>query len=657
MADHTILWVDLETRSDIDLLTKGLMRYAQSPTTHIICLSYAFDSLPVVTWFPEDSPEIPKDLRGYIENSDGLLYAHNATFERTIFEYVIANDFHINPPALNRWRCSMVRAKAHGLPASLKQLGECLRVETKKRSEGARLIRDYSQTTGGRATPWKKNDKSLMQDYCEADVVCMRQICSMLRELTNQEWHQYELNEEINEHGVPVDIELAKAAMKYSDAVQKEMNNRIYQLTDGEVPSASERKSKTMWLRRVLPKTLLDSITNKETGNLRLDKKVREELAERSDTPQVVKDFIGCIDSAGGATIAKYKRMVDTHLNGRVHHVLQWNGAGTTGRYSSKGVQLQNMRRDAIDDPSLLIDKIKAGKNIDKPSDTLGRLIRSAITCKGGVTYSDYSQIEARILPWLTKTPEGDAALEIFYSGRDLYEENARKMFCLQSGEKVTSDLRQAAKVAVLSCGFGGGKHAIISMSKNYGLSYSEEEAEEIKNQWREANPWAPKFWWSFNSAVMKAVLTPGKPQTVGRVSLQYDGIFWLWMMLPSGRLLAYGNPRVEMVQTPWGEEKKAVTAIWGAKKPKAGEKWPRRTINHIVLSENATQATAADIMRETVVRAEDSDIPVLFTVHDEIIVEGRHEEQLHKVMTEAPTWALGLPIDAVTTYSKRYGK
>lgn len=658
MVKHTILWLDLETRSDVNLLFSGLRKYVIDPSSKIICISYAFDDLPVQTWFPEDNPEVPQDLSDYLNNTDGVIYAHNAAFERAVFDYIICNDFNIKPIRIHRWRCSMARAQAHGLPPSLALLGHCLMINIRKMDEGTRLIRDYSITTGGKPNPWKNNDKNLMRDYCEKDVASMRQICSVLRELSDEEWRQYTFNELINDRGVPVDTALAKAAVKYSESVKNNASDNIRRITDGKVINASVRTSRDAWLRDNLPPICIDLITKKGTNTIYFDKSRRKALKEHSNTPSNVKEFIDALEAAGGSTTAKYHRIVQTEVDGRVHGVLQWNGAGATGRYSSRGIQLQNMRRDTIDDPEEIITKIKQGEKIDNPADTLGRLIRSVITHKDGVTYSDYSQIEARVLPWLADTPSANSTLDIFRNGKDLYEENARLMFpTLMKNEANFKSLRQAAKVAVLACGFGGGKGAILAMATMYGLTYSETEAEDIKVKWRSSNNWAVTFWNELNAAVKAAVKNPVTCQRAGRVTLYYDGLFWLWLKLPSGRFIAYANPKVEWVITPWGESVEAVTAIWGAGRPKVGEKWPRRTLNHIVLCENATQGTAADIMRETVVRAEDSDIPVLFTVHDEIIVEGRHEEELHKVMTEAPTWALGLPIDAVTTYSKRYGK
>jgi DNA polymerase len=262
-----------------------------------------------------------------------------------------------------------------------------------------------------------------------------------------------------------------------------------------------------------------------------------------------------------------------------------------------------------------------------------------------------------RVLPWLANDEKANIVLDIFRQGRDLYIENAVRMFGLRSDSECTKDLRQAAKISTLSCGFGGGKNALGSMAKAYGMKLSEEQASDIVGLWRSANPWASGLWYGLKDAAHDAVRYPREMFTHGRISFLYDGADWLWMRLPSGRCLAYFSPRFEEVMMPWGDLGLEVTCLWGSNKPKVGQPWPRRTLNHLILSENATQATAADLMRETMVRADKAGLPVLFSVHDELVVQGDHVARLQDLMTYCPEWAAGLPLAAETKHSLRYGK
>jgi DNA polymerase bacteriophage-type len=651
-----LLWIDLETRSQCDLVAHGLMRYAQDPTTQVICMSYAFNGGVVKTWFAEDGP-FPQEVLQHIL-SGGTMYAHNAAFERHLFDYVLSNDYNFKPPKLEQWRCSAARAMAHGLPAALGKICRALALPLQKQAEGTRLIKWYSAPNF--KTEWAAEDKQLMQDYCEMDVMTMRQFCSVLRELEDSEWAQYYATERMNDRGVPLQIPFAEAAMRYSEEVKKDVNERIQAHTGGEVRGALARKSRDKWLfERITDEQKKLLVVHKDgVKKYSLDKEHRGHLAAAPNLNPEAARLLELMEEAGGSAVSKYKAMANTHVDGRVYGSLIWNGAGATGRYSSKGLQLQNFRRDVLDDPEPAIADIIAGKVIEKPSVTLGRLVRSAITHSQRLTFSDYSQIEARVLPWLSgSSASAEATLDVFRDGRDIYSETAIGMFDLNSIEDVTKDLRQAAKQGVLACGFGGGAGAVQNMAKGYGLVYTYDKANGIKEAWRKANPWAEPFWYGLKEAAQEAVRQPNTLQRAGRLKLYSDGLDFLWLMLPSGRVIAYLKPRFEFVMMPWGDESYELTCIWGGANPKVGEKWPRRTVSHLILSENATQATAADVMREAMVRAEQAGLPTLFTVHDELVVEGECFDALHDVMVTTPEWAAGLPIDADTQVSDRYGK
>ena len=650
-----MLYLDLETRSQEDLIAHGLLRYAQHPTTEVICMSYCFGDGEIATWFAEDGG-FPNEVVAYFQSGKPIV-AHNAAFERHLFDFVIANDYGFQPPRLEQWRCSSAWAMAHGLPASLGQICKALALPLQKQTEGTRLIREYCAPDF--RTTWMGEDKQLMQDYCAMDVATMRQIVSVLRPLSDEEWNQYHITERINDRGVPIDIEFATAALEYGDEIRGDVAAKIATLTGGKVTSATQRKSRDEWLTEQLSGEQLEAITVTSRGatKIKFDREYRSLLANLDGLPPEVEEFVDLVEQAGGATIAKYKAMVNTHVDGRVHGSLIWNGAGATGRYSSRGLQLQNFKRDVFSSPDDLIEAVITGVDIPRPADSLGRLVRSAITSPKGLTYSDYSQIEARVLPWLSADPKAEKTLKVFWEGRDIYTENALGMFNIASESEVNKDMRQAAKQGVLACGFGGGARAVQAMAKNYGMKYDFDKADGIKTAWRAANPWAMPFWYGLKDAARQAYLSPGVTFSHGRLAFQSDGKDFLWMRLPSGRVLAYVQPRIELVRYPWDDEGYELTCLWGAGKPKVGETWPRRVVNHLILSENATQGTAADIMRETIVRAHDAGLEILFSVHDELVVEGRCPDQLHALMIAPPVWADGLPIAADTSVADRYGK
>jgi DNA polymerase len=606
-------------------------------------MSYAFDDGPVTTWFFEDSP-FPQVVADYI-GTGGEVYAHNAAFERQIFDNVLQI-----PTKLTQWRCSSARALARSLPASLGDLCIALNLPIQKQKEGARLIRDYSRP--GFLTEWKPGDRELMRDYCEMDVATMRMAMLVVPDIDPDQWRQYHITEDINDHGVPVDIEFAQAALERSEEIRADVNQRLAYLTNGAVVKHTQRKDRDAWFSRCFTEEELAPVMRK--GKVAFDREIRASLLGSPETPDKLRRFAELIEDAGGSTVAKYQAMVDTHVSGRVRGSLIWSGAGSTGRFSSRGLQLQNFKRNVFDNPQEMIDLVLAGAPLTNPSDTLARLVRSAITSSEGLTFSDYSQIEARVLPWLSDDRLADDLLQVFKSGGDVYMETANRSPIFRT----MWDPRQAAKQGVLACGFGGGRRAVQNMARNYGIKLPEDDAQAIVDAYRDANPWAKPFWYGLARAAQNAFVNPGEVFSQGRLSFMYSYPDWLWMRLPSGRCIAYPQPRWELDQAPWEDEPtEKLTVLWGSGKRKAGQPWPRRALSHIILAENATQGAAADLMREAIVRAYDAELPVLFSVHDELVVEGRCAEQLHEIMIQQPTWADGLPIDADTKESERYGK
>ena len=641
------LWIDLETcGADDDLIANGLDRYASNPDTHLICLSYAFNDEPPRTWFPEDGHPIPQHVHDHIA-SGGLLFAHNARFERLMFEYVLCEDYGLPDIDPTQWRCSAAVCMANGIPSSLADMGTALRLKIRKQKEGTRLIREYC-LNGGQG--WKGNDRFLMQNYCEADVATMRLGCSVMRELTEEEWAEYHLNERINDRGVPVDVAFATAALDYSAAIKATANDDVKIATRNKVKTTGERKSRDEWLLPLLTDGQIDLITVSTEGKpdkISMDKEHREALAAAPNLPAEVGKYLTAVSNAGGSSIAKYKVMVNTHMEGRVHGAVIWHRAGT-GRFGGKGLQLHNFPRDVIITPDPLINKVLKNEPLIEPGKTLSRLLRAAITSPEGITYGDWAQIEPKICGWLANSDRAEPFLGIFRKDRDLYTETAKGM---------GMDDRQAGKIASLSLMFGGGANALIGMAKGYGTFYTLNEAQSITQNWRRLNHWAVIFWKRLHRAAVMAFKDKGEVFTAGRLKFVCTDD-WLIMVRPSGNVQMYYKPKIEKVEYPWGGDGFELTVLASSIKPPAGsKKWPRRVLTQGTLIENATQATAADLLREALTICDDENLPVLFSCHDEIIIEGHYAADLHKIMQYVPDWAEGIPLKTAVTYTPRYGK
>lgn len=637
-----ICWLDFETTSMCNLTTQGLQRYVEAPTTEVICLGWAINDAEVQCWFPEDGP-FPQELIDHVK-ADGLMYAQNSIFDRLVWDFVLANDYEVPVPKQAQWRCSSARAMAHGLPANLKDICKAIDLPLQKQEEGLRLIHQYSCRG---PQPWENDDKQLMADYCIMDVRTMRLFCSVLRELSDSEWAEFHANERINEFGIPIDVKFAEAALSYADDIKADVDDSIKELTKGAVASARSRKTRDAWLFERIngdQKELL-AVHKNDVKKYSLDQEHRDNLLAAPDLRPEVEKLIQLMNDAGGSSTSKYKSMANTHVDGRVHHALVWHGAAT-GRWSSKGIQLHNMPRKAFDEPEELVQDVLEDYEITNPASTLSRLLRASITSPDGITFGDWAAIEGRVCPWLANDPRAEDTLDVFRRDEDIY---------VATAEAMGMDDRQAGKVAALSMQFAGGANALQRMAKSYGTFYTYEEADHLKSLWRTGNAWCVEFWHSLRAAADEAVNCPNTVTGAGRIEFYFDGGDWLWMKRPSGGLQGYFQPRFELVTYPWGGEGYELTALAGSRKPKAGQPWPRMTLTAGILIQNATQGTAADLMRDCVMRSQH--LPVIGHVHDELLAEGDHRVEVKQIMEFTPSWAKGLPIKAEVEYKMRYGK
>lgn len=646
--------IDFETRSPVDLYAEGAYRYAQHPDTGIYTLSYAFGDEPPQTWLP--GQPLPERLVLHVEQG-GALLAWNAAFERLIWWYILTPDHGFPEPALEQFRCTAARARAHGMPGALGDCARAMGLSDGKDPEGKRLIKTYSVNN----TPWAEipeEDQAKWVEYCERDVITERAIGACLRPLDELEWQEYHTNERMNDRGVPVDLAMAAAALDYAEEVRDDVDRKIQQLTGGVVQSSNARKARDGWLLPQLTEPQIRLLTVHKNGvkKISFDQNHREALALHPELPDPVARWLELMEEAGGATISKYKGMALREVDGRVPGAILWNGAGQTGRFASRGLQLHNLRRDSFEEPEPYIEDLLGGYELPDVTDTLAKLVRSAIYAPDGMTWCDWSAIEGRVAPWLANSRAGEAKLDLFREGKDVYVATAGATFGIPE-EDVTKDQRQVGKVQELSLQFLGGVGALKAMGRNYGLHIEDAWGEMLRDRWRAANPWAKAFGRDLERATFRAIRKPGEWFEAGRVAYAFDGAEWLWCRLPSGRLLAYFQPRIEMVDTPWGEEVEAVTCVWGAAKAKAGETWPRRGMHAGLWIENCTQAVAADLLREALMACEDDGIDVFLHVHDEIVAEGACLEQLRAVMLEVPEWAVGLPLAAEGGTGTRYGK
>jgi DNA polymerase len=542
----------------------------------------------------------------------------------------------------------------------------------RKDHKGAALVRKCC------IPPFKHTEQDLadLVHYCAQDVRAMRAISKALRPLSAEELSDYWANERINDRGVLVDVDLAKAAQTYAveelDAIQQE----VREVTDGEITSVrSPRMREWVWARVGPEARRLMTVHKDGEEKQSIDKTVRAALlilAEENpdEVPPDAATVIQCADDLWASSVAKFVRMaaladVEDH---RVRGAFVFAGGAATGRASSYGLQVHNFARKVAKDPQAVRHAMCRGHQIvpafgKRVTDVLKGMLRPALIPSPGKQFvvADWSAIEGRVNPWLAATPAGDAKLEAFRRGLDAYIVNAAATFSTtydailagyEAEDAVSTGQRQIGKVQELACGFGGGVGAFAAMGRVYGVNLPEHEAKRMVGAWRKANPWAPLFWSDLERAYMGAMRRKGQAVPAGRVSYLFDGAH-LWYALPSGRILCYPHARLDSDGISYAK------ASW---KPAADAKeWPRARLWPGLACENVTQAAAHDILRHALRELEREGEDVVLHVHDEIVCEtsdpARTTELMKRVMTNPPAWAAGLPLGIGIKTMTVYGK
>ena len=649
----TKLWLDFETRSRCDLKAKGVYNYAQDASTDVLCMSYAFDDNDVVTWLP--GQPFPQEVAQHT----GLIYSHNAAFERLIFWYVLQVNFD-----LTQFYCTAAQARANCAPGSLEDVGRFAGADMRKDHRGSQLIRLLSLP---RADGTFNNDFDLMAEmvrYCEQDVRAMRAISQALRPLSPSELEDYHVNERINDRGILVDVPLCHAAVRYAGAEMAEIQQIVTEVTEGAITSVRSPKMREWVLERVGPEAKKLMWTGEKYS---IDKSVRANLLAMEDPdeiPPAVADVIQCADDLWASSVAKFSRLASLadEEDARVRGAFVFAGGSATGRASSYGAQVHNLPRKSAKDPEAVRTAMVRGHEIvprfeKRITDVLKKMLRPAIVAAPGnvlIAY-DWSAIEGRVHPWLANCPSGEDKLNVFRSGLDPYIVNAAATFrlpyehILAEHEAGRSDMRQIGKVQELALGFLGGAGAFEVFARVYGVRLTDSEVKRAVDGWRRANPWAQDHGQRLEGAYLRAMRNKGHEFKAGRIVYLFDGQT-LWYALPSGRVLCYPNAKFD--------DEGNVTYTKAAWKPAADAKeWPRARLWRGLACENVTQAVAHDILRHSLRQLDG----VIAHVHDEIVVEcaasdaDRVSAHMHQIMCTAPSWAADLPLAAEGVTTARY--
>ena len=636
-----VLSIDLETFSDIDLSSCGVYRYVEGDF-HILLFAYAFDDEDVRVVDMACGEELPQEVQDAIFDETVIKAAWNAQFERTCLSRYFGTQ--LSPDS---WQCSMVWAASLSLPLKLKTAAEVLKTGEQKDDAGERLIKYFSvpckptKTNGGRTRNLPEHapeDWALFKSYCMQDVRTERDIRHKLEAfpLQKSEWNFYHMDQRINDRGVLIDKKLVEQAITCDMMLSEEMTAKAYELTGLENPnSVSQLKG---WLtERGID---VDSLGKKNVTALIKD------LDKHSIDSEALEMMRLRLQMAK-SSVKKYQA-ADRYicLDGRAHGLFQFSGANRTQRWAGRGIQLQNLPQNHISTLDEARELVKLGcfdmveSIYGNTPDILSQLIRTMLIPKEGCEFivADFSAIEARVLAWLA----GEQwRMDAFKRGDDIYCASASQMFGVPVVKHgINGELRQKGKVAELACGYGGAAGALISMGA-LDMGLSEDELPGLIDDWRTANPHIVQFWWDVEKAAMDTV-KDHRERNVGRIGFQFYANT-LWVVLPSGRKLAYIKPRLQ--PNRFGRMAMTFESL------NAANKWSRGETYSGKLVENCTQSTARDLLAEAMWRMEHAGLDIVGHVHDEVILEvpkgTTTVEDVCSIMNLNPAWADSLVLSS----------
>ena len=634
------LFVDIETYSSVDIGKAGAFKYMEAPDFEILLIAYAWGDGPVqlldrISTQPVGAVE---DLDEYwkfkfaLADPNYVKVAHNSAFERAAFTRWLGCDM---PP--EEWEDTMIMAAENGLPMSLDAAGAALQLEYQKIKEGTALINYFCKpckptiANGGRTRnlPEHAPDKwARFSEYCRRDVEVCQDIYRRLKNLPAPDWERkvWALDARINERGVLIDRDLAEAAIDVDAAFREEHTAELARLTGLDNPnSVAQLKS---WLEGV--GVNVDS----------LDKATVSDLRKTLPDP-TTRRVLELRQLLGKTSTKKYEAMTAAACeDDRVRGLLQYYGAGRTGRWAGRLVQVQNLPQNHLEQIDLVRELVRDRDLetlellFDSVPDVLSQLIRTAFIAKPGHTFlvSDYAAIEARVIAYLA----GEKwRMDVFAQGGDIYCSSASQMFKVPVVKHgVNGHLRQKGKIAELACGYGGGVGALKAFGADK-MGLTDDEMQQIVDQWRAASPTIPKFWRDTERAAKNALSTPGKWFALPCGAKYYKSRSALLCRLPSGRFLSY-----------WGAYLDNDGNICFMGQNQTTRKWEKTDTWGGKLVENIVQAYARDCLAVALLRLDDAGYDIVFSVHDEIIVEapiGSRWEDVAEIMGKPIDWAPGL--------------
>lgn len=626
--------IDIETYSSVNLTKSGVYKYCEADDFDILLFAYSVDGGEVNVVDLAMGEKIPLPILNALTDENVIKWAFNAQFERICLSKYIGHYM-----TAQSWRCTMVWTATLGLPLSLEGVGAVLGLEKQKLTEGKDLIRYF-------CTPGKLRDGTVIRHFPQdaperwerfkkyniRDVEVEMSIQQRLSKfpVPDSEWQNYILDQEINDRGIALDMDLVKSAIKCDTEMRESNLQTAREITGLDNPNSTTQLKSWLSEKGVeaesLSKNAVEALLESTTGDIAEILTLRKQLAKSS--------------------VKKYTAMVNAVCkDNRARGLIQFYGANRTGRYAGRLIQVQNLPQNHLPDltQARTLVKNELYKDIEMLYDfvpfVLSELVRTAFIPRQNCRFyvADFAAIEARVIAWLAGEKWRQT---VFENGGDIYCASASQMFHVPVEKNgVNAHLRQKGKIAELALGYGGSVGALKAMGA-LQMGLDEKELQPLVDAWRQSNSNIVQFWYAVDRAIKECIKEKHDTKTHGIGFSLKSGI--LFITLPSGRKLAYVKPRIG--ENRFGGESVTYEGVGSTKK------WERLESYGAKFVENIVQATARDILAEAMMRLNKNGYDIVMHIHDEAVIEAPVETSLDdicKVMGQTPTWADGLLLRA----------
>lgn len=643
------LFIDVETYSSVDIKESGAYKYIESPDFEILIIGYALDDGPVKIVDLAQGEEMPEEFEEALLDPDCVKVAHNAVFERLSFKRI-----GYNVPA-EQWYCTSVKAAYCGLPLSLDGVSKALNLTDKKLDTGKALIKYFScpckatRVNGMRTRNYPEHAPEkweMYKEYNKYDVLAEREIFKRLEAyiIPNIERKMYVLDQNINDRGILVDMELAESAIAVDNTYTSILTQHAQQLTGLENPNSPVQIRQ--WIEKTTGCVVMS--LSKET--------MPDLMKEFADYPDVI-ELLNIRKKLSKTSIKKYYAMLNCAMKDhRVRGTFQFYGANRTGRWAGRLLQLQNLSKNHISHIEVPREMIRARDwesvemMYDDVADILSQLVRTALIASPGKVFSvaDFSAIEARVISWLANEKW---RMNVFRGDGKIYEATGAKMFNVPiSAITKGSVLRDKSKISELALGYEGSLGALKRMGgERMGLS--DTEMMSLVRKWRSANPAIVDMWKEIDEASKEAVRYQRPVScTCRNIIFDCNGEF-MTIQLPSGRKLFYYGPKFKDKKIGRSMMPTRVLCYQGV--VQETKQWGEIDTYGGKLTENIVQAISRDLLGNSMLNLEANDYHPVCHIHDEVLCEVPEEnaqayyEEMASIMGTPPEWASDLPLRA----------